>query len=74
MKRTLTAYTCPALMWLQFWIMRLVGRPVFVTDRICRRTPKGHGVEVRAWWPVWMILAECWLHNNLTPRLKRLVR
>ena len=58
-------YTCPALMWIQFWIMRLLRRPVFVDDgTLCRRATAGHGIEVRAWWPTWMILAECWLHNQ----------
>lgn len=63
-------YTCPNLMYVQYVILRILSLfgltryPMYrsKTDgRICWRMPKGHGVEVRAWWPEWMIYTEIWI-------------
>jgi hypothetical protein len=75
MAKPMGAYVCPWLMWLQFGLLRAARRPVYLTPGglVALRMPKGHGVEVRAWWPRWLILAECWWHNNswrFTPRRK----
>lgn len=66
--RHATWYTCPLLMTVQWALMRLTLRPVYWRDgALYRRHTRGTdswGVQVRAWWPTWMILAECWLWNN----------
>lgn len=75
--KTLSRYTCPLLMLLQFALMRMwpFGRPVRIrTGAVVRVMPAGHGAEARCWWPRWMILAECWAHNYLRPRLAMLAR
>lgn len=67
----LSGYTCPVLMGIQYVMMRL--RPPLGTfypvrirgGRVVYVMPKGHGVEVRPWWPTWLILAECRLQNWL---------
>lgn len=54
------AYTVPNLMRIQYVLMRLVpwGRPVRLRNGyVVRIMPKGHGVEVRPWWPGWLIRA-----------------
>jgi hypothetical protein len=70
----MTAYVCPWLMWIQYLLLRLwpFGRPVRVqAGRVVRIMPAGHGVEVHAWWPRWLILLECAWHNRRFWRWRR---
>jgi hypothetical protein len=74
MSRILTGYTCPWLMLLQYLLLHLwpFGRPVQIQQgRVVRVMPAGHGVEVRSWWPKWLILLECAWHNRRFWRRRR---
>jgi hypothetical protein len=70
------AYVCPWLMWVQFALMKCYpfGRPVRAQDgRLLEIMPAGHGVEVQAWWPAPLILAEMRLRNWLVRQTCKLL-
>jgi hypothetical protein len=59
-------YTCPCLMTLQWWIWRIWKRNLYWSDgSLCERLyPSGGGAQVRPWWPDWLVILECCLHNR----------
>ncbi len=59
-------YTCPYLMHLQWLVWRLWKRNLYWSEGgyLCERYPKGHGGQVRGWWPDWLVILECCWHNR----------